>query len=111
MEQYVTFDIPVIMASGDCLCGSQGFFGDRSKSAGKEGGRSYVVECLPPAVTKKWIEEVARATINLKREKRRSLKLAAPTKMEIESEQSDMADRAALCHKQANCGRREFIGG
>jgi len=55
-------------------------------------------ECLPPAVTTKLIEEIAkRAVINLKSKKApKPFKVGAPIKMTVEFEQSDMADRAAL---------------
>ncbi|MBK7452316.1 MAG: M55 family metallopeptidase [Anaerolineales bacterium] len=95
------FNVPVIMASGDqTLCAEvQEFFGNKIETAQvKKAVSRMSAECLPPAVTTKLIEEIAkRAVINLKSKKApKPFKVGAPIKMTVEFEQSDMADRAAL---------------
>lgn len=95
------FNVPVIMASGDqTLCAEvQEFFGNKIETAQvKKAVSRMSAECLPPAVTAKLIEEIAkRAVINLKSKKApKPFKVGAPIKMTVEFEQSDMADRAAL---------------
>ncbi len=95
------FNVPIIMASGDqTLCAEvQEFFGNKIETAQvKKAVSRMSAECLPPAVTTKLIEEIAkRAVINLKSKKApKPFKVAAPIKMTVEFEQSDMADRAAL---------------
>lgn len=89
------------MASGDqTLCAEvQEFFGNKIETAQvKKAVSRMSAECLPPAVTTKLIEEIAkRAVINLKSKKApKPFKVGAPIKMTVEFEQSDMADRAAL---------------
>jgi D-amino peptidase len=110
------FNVPIIMALGDqTLCSEvRDFFGDEIEIAQvKKALGRMSAECLPPVVTTQLIEEVAkRATINLKSGKApKPFKVAAPIKMEIEFEQSDMADRAALLPQtRRTVGRRvEFI--
>jgi D-amino peptidase len=94
-------DVPVIMASGDqSLCEEvREFFGNQIEIAPvKKAVGRMSAECLPPAMTMQLIEEVSkRATINLKSGNApKPFKIAAPIKLEIEFQQSEMADRAAL---------------
>jgi D-amino peptidase len=94
------FDVPIIMASGDqTLCAEvRGFFGNDIETAQiKKAVSRMSAECLPPAQSAKLIEEVAkRAVINLKSGKApKPFKVSTPIKMELEFEQSDMADKAS----------------
>jgi D-amino peptidase len=95
------FNVPVIMASGDqTLCAEvQEFFGSKIEVAQiKKASSRMSAECLPPEVTTRLIEEVARrAVVNLKSKKApKPIKLTKPINMTVKFEQSDMADKAAL---------------
>jgi D-amino peptidase len=110
------FDVPVIMASGDqTLCAEvKEFFGNEIETAQvKKAVSRMSAECLPPAQSGKLIEEVAkRSVINLKSGKApRPFKVSAPIKMELEFEQSDMADKASyMPHARRTMDRRvEYI--
>jgi D-amino peptidase len=94
------FDVPIIMASGDqTLCAEvTEFFGNGIETAQvKKAVSRMAAECLPPEQTDKLIEEVAkRSVINLKAGRApKPFKVAAPIKMRLEFEQSDMADKAS----------------
>lgn len=110
------FDVPVIMASGDqTLCAEvKEFFGNEIETAQvKKAVSRMSAECLPPAQSAKLIEEVAkRSVINLKSGKApRPFKVSSPIKMELEFEQSDMADKASyMPHARRTTDRRvEYI--
>jgi D-amino peptidase len=95
------FNVPVIMASGDqTLCAEvQELFGNRIETAQvKKAVGRMSAECLPPTVTARLIEEVAkRAMINLKSKKApKPLKVTKPINLTVKFEQSEMADKAAL---------------
>jgi D-amino peptidase len=94
------FNVPIIMASGDqTLCAEvREFFGNQIETAQvKKAVSRMSAECLPPAQSANLIEEVAkRAVINLKSGKApKPFKVSMPIKMELEFEQSDMADKAS----------------
>jgi D-amino peptidase len=106
------FDVPIIMASGDqTLCAEvREFFGNEIETAQvKKAVSRMSAECLPPAQSAKLIEEVAkRSVINLKSSKApKPFKVSSPIKMELEFEQSDMADKASyMPHAKRTLDRR-----
>jgi D-amino peptidase len=95
------FGAPVIMVSGDqSVCAeARALLGPIETAVVKRAHSRFSADCLPPDKTQEIIGEAARRAVQRVREGEsfRIYQPALPVTVEVEFNQSDMADRASLC--------------
>lgn len=94
------FDVPILMIAGDqTVCAEvQEWFGEVETAVVKTATGRFAAECLPPNQSHILIEQAAfRAVTRLKAGTApHPLKLSSPISLEVEFNQSEMADRAMI---------------
>jgi D-amino peptidase len=95
------FDVPVVMVSGDqSVCAeAEGLLGPIETAIVKTAHSRFSADCLPPNETARLIQQAAHRAVQrlCDGEAFRPYQPAQPIIIEVEFNQSDMADRASLC--------------